>query len=417
MTINQRNMVMKKYSNLYIFVVKLVHNLNIRMRKDCQRMKRIKLLTTAIVIIAALSSNTVFAQDNNTLDIDAVIDSAIESSYTIKTKDISIQQAENNYKIAKENAPKINDQINAGAQTMTDDQKFNLIKSRDNTPAEAKYSIYQSKNDKEVAKNEVKLSIYSQYTVLMNTKDVFDTEQKRLNNSEAEYKKAKLQLDTGMVTKSDFKAKEYAYYSQLAAFNKAKRQYEVETMKLNNLIGAPIETKYTTLLKDKITEDPYIRSYESYLNDALKNRAEMLNASEYIDLMDYEFITVKAFYPSTKSSEYKIGKYYVDSAKNALETQKINISLEVNALYNDLQNKSKRLKSVKEAADYAKQEYNKALQKYNLGLISKIEADAKLVALQDAQNNVKALQRDIWIAQIKLRYACEIGASASKLSQ
>lgn len=380
-------------------------------------MKRIKLLATAAVIIATLSSNTVFAQDNATLDIDAVIDSAIESSYTIKTKDISLQQAENNYKIAMENAPKINDKINAGAQTMTDDQKFNLIKSRDNGPAEAKYSVYQNKNAKEVTKNEVKLSIYSQYTVLMNAKDLLDTEQKRLNNSEAEYKKAKLQLDTGMIAQGDFKAKEYAYYSQLAAFNKAKRQYEIETMKLNNLVGAPIETKYTTLLKDKITENPYIRSYDSYLGDALKNRAEMLNASEYINLMNFEFKTVKAFYPDTRDAEYKIGKYYVDSAKNTLETQKINISLEVNMLYNDLQNKSKKLKSVKESADYAKQDYDKALQKYNLGLISKIDADSKLITLENAQNAVKALQRDIWIAQIKLGYSCEIGVSTSNLGQ
>ncbi|MDW8802584.1 TolC family protein [Clostridium sp. A1-XYC3] len=379
-------------------------------------MKRIKLLTTAAVIIAALSSNTVFAQDNNTLDIDAVIDSAIESSYTVKSKDIVVQQAENNYKSAMENAPKVNDQIN-NTPLLTDNKKFELIKSRDNGPAEAKYSIYQSKNAKEVAKNEVKLSIYSQYTVLMDAKDVLDTEQKRLDNSEAEYKKAKLQLETGMITQNDLKAKEYAYYSQLAAFNKAKRQYEIETMNLNKLIGAPIETRYTTLLKDKITEDPYIRRYDSYLEDALKNRAEMLNASEYVNLMDFEFKTVKAFYPDTRDAEYKIGKYYVDSAKNTLETGKINISLEVNALYNDLQNKSKKLKSVKDSADYAKQDYDKALQKYKLGLISKIEADSKLITLQNAQNSVKALQRDIWIAQIKLGYACEIGASSTSLGQ
>jgi len=347
-----------------------------------------------------------------------VMDNAIQNSYTIKSKDIAIKQAEQSYKDAVDNASDVNDNINKQKSSghMTHAEEFSLVKSRDNTPAEDKYSIYQLTNSKEVAKNEIALSVYKQYTTLMDAKDTLDTEQKRLDNADAEYKKAKLQLQLGMASQTDFTAKEYSYYKELAAFNKAKRQYKLETMSLNKLIGAPIETEYTTLLRDKITENPYIRTYDSYLNEALTNRAEVLNAAEYINLMNFEFKTVKAFYPDTRDTQYKIGKYYVDKAQTSLDTEKIDISLEINTLYNELQNNVKKLKSQKESTDYAKLEYDRASQKYNLGLISKIDLDSKLITWQDAENSLKSLQRDIWISQIKLKYACELGADTSKLA-
>jgi Outer membrane protein len=379
-------------------------------------MKRIKCLAAmALTISICLSSTAVFAE-GNTLDIDAVMDTAIQNSYTIKSKDIAIKQAEQSYKDAVDNASDINETIDENGRTMTHAKEFALVKSRDNTPAEAKYSIYQNTNAKEVAKNEIALSIYGQYTTLMDAKDTLDTEQKRLDNADAQYKKAKLQLDTGMISQNDFTAAEYSYYKELAAFNKAKRQYKLQTMTINKLIGAPIETEYTTLLKDKITENPYIRTYDSYLSEALTDRAEVLNASEYINLMNFEFKTVKAFYPDTRDDEYKIGKYYVDTAQTSLDTEKIDISLEINTLYNSLQNNVKKLKSQKDSLDYAKLDYDRASQKYNLGLMSKIDLDSKLVTWQDAQNTLKFLQRDIWVAQIKLEYACKVGADTSKLA-
>lgn len=379
-------------------------------------MKKIKLLVSAVLISAAcLSSSPVFAQ-GNTLDIDAVLDSAIQNSYKVKTQDINIQKTQNSYKDAVDNASTINSKIEDGAISLSYDQKVNLIKQRDNTPKELKYTEYKYTNQKEVVKNEVTMSIYQQYTTLMNAKDTVDTEKKRLDKAEGDYKKAQLQLSLGMLTEGDFKAAEYSYYTEKASYNKAERQYEIQTMNLNKLIGAPLQTKYDTLLKDKLTEKPYIRSYDDYLNEALKNRAEILNGIENIKLMNFEFITVKAFYPYTTDDEYKIGKYYVDAAQVSLDTQKINISLEINSLYNDLQNKAKKLQSQKDSVDYAKREYDTAAQKYSLGLISKLDADAKLIELQNQQNTLKALERDLWIAQIKLEYACKIGADSSKLS-
>ncbi|KZL90204.1 TolC family protein [Clostridium magnum] len=377
-------------------------------------MKKIKMLVSAGLIIAAcLSSNTVFAA-SNTLDIDSVLDTAVQSSVTIKSIDISIQKSENSYKKAVKDASDYDEQLD-NLKGSDDASKLQLMQSRDDAPAIQKNALYQYTNKKEVAKNGVNLSVYQQYITLLNYKDTVDTEQKRLNNAEADYKKAQLQLDMGMASKGDVLTKQSAYLAQKAKFNSVKRQYDLQTMQLNKTVGVPIETKYDTLLKDKITDKPYIRSYNDYLNDALKNRAEILNDQDTIKLKQFEFLTIKGVYHYNTQDEYKDGQFYINEAQNTLENDKIEISIEIDSLYNDLQNKSKQLKSKKENVEFTQKDYNQALQKYNLGIISKMDLDSKAVTLQDAQNSLKTLERDIWLSQTKLNYACGIGADTSKL--
>ncbi|KZL89707.1 TolC family protein [Clostridium magnum] len=185
-------------------------------------MKKIKMLVSAGLIIAAcLSSNTVFAA-SNTLDIDSVLDTAVQSSVTIKSIDISIQKSENSYKKAVKDASDYDEQLD-NLKGSDDASKLQLMQSRDDAPAIQKNALYQYTNKKEVAKNGVNLSVYQQYITLLNYKDTVDTEQKRLNNAEADYKKAQLQLDMGMASKGDVLTKQSAYLAQKAKFNSVKR--------------------------------------------------------------------------------------------------------------------------------------------------------------------------------------------------
>lgn len=377
-------------------------------------MKKIKMLVSAGLIIAAcLSSNTAFAA-GNTLDIDSVLNTAVQSSVTIKSIDISIEKSQNSYKKSLKDAADYDGQLD-DLKGGDDATKLQLMQSRSDNPEIQKNTIYQYNNKKEVAKNGINLSVYQQYITLLNTKDTLDTEQKKLDNAEAEYKKVQLQLEIGMASKGDVLTKQSAYLAEKAKFNSAKRQYDLQTMQLNKTIGVSIETKYDTLLKDKITDNPYIRSYNDYLNDALKNRAEILNDQDAIKLKEFQFRTVKAVYPYNTQAQYKNAQYYINDAQNTLEDDKIEISIEIDSLYNDLQSKSKQLESKKRNVEFTQKDYNQALQKYNLGLISKMDLDSKAVTLQDAKNSLKTLERAIWLSQTKLNYACGIGADTSKL--
>ena len=376
-------------------------------------MNKLKIFAaTAVILFSAAAP--VFAE-GSTLDIDASIDTAVKESYEVKSAGISVKQAQNSYDQAVKNASSYADQLDEGGDNLDKYTKLTLMQSIANPPVEAKFSIYKYSNQGKVAENQVKLSAYTQYTALMNSRDDVELENQKFQNAGDNYKALQLKLKLGMASPADVKNAEVNYYSESSNLNRAERQYNIAVMKINKILGRNIYTKYDALLRDKLTESPYIRSYDDYVGDALKNRAEIANAAENINLRKFEYDVIRGIFPSKYDGMNQMGQYELNQAKDALDADKIDISVEINGLYNDLRNKSKMLDSKKDTFALAKRNYDAAGVKYNAGVISKMDFDSKAVDLKAAQNDLKAFQRDIWMAQIKLNLACGIGDDVSKI--
>ncbi|APM40317.1 TolC family protein [Clostridium kluyveri] len=374
-------------------------------------MNKIKILAAAVVL-SFCTSTMAFAQ-GNTLDIDSLISNNIDSTYEVKNADISIQQAENSYNQAAKNASSYADQLNDDLDTYT---KLTVMQGMSVAPRQAKFSIYKYTEEKEIVENKVKVDAYTQYTAVMNSKDALDLQQQKFDNSEQLYDSAKLKLNLGVVTEADVKQAEVSYYDAKASLNKAQRDYDLQIMKLNQIFDIDVYVKYDTPLKDKTEEAPYIRSYDDYVSDALENRGEIVIGQENINLKEFEYNVIKGVYPSKYETSNKIGQYNLDKAKDTLELDKLYITNDINKLYNDLQTKCKMIDSKKDALALAEKNYNTALVKYNVGVLSKIDFDSQKVNLKTAQNDLKSLQRDIWMAQFKLNTACGIGSDISKIT-
>lgn len=371
-------------------------------------MNKIKLLCMSAAVAATLFSTTVFADTvqpaQKSLDLDTTINMAIENSYSIKKLDIGIQQAQNSYNDALRNAASYNAKI----PYVDGDTKLSLIKGRDFTQLEYKYAIFQYTNVKEVAKNQLKLGVYQLYSGIMSVKDGLDVEQRNFNNVEQQYQKAKLQLSLGTASTVDVKTSEAAYVAEKAKLNQLQRQYDGLVKQLNQLLGVDINTKYSDFTKDNLASQASPKTYNEYIKDALTNRVEIRNDNENINVKKAEFNSVRSAFPYNTSPQYKIAKYPVEEAQNKLDTDKVDISIEINSLYNDLQNKIKKLEPEQKKYDSAKRTYDKALQSYNLGLISKIDFDKAEIGLKAEEIALKSIKRDIWLAQTKLDYASNI---------
>ncbi|AKN33471.1 hypothetical protein Ccar_22635 [Clostridium carboxidivorans P7] len=380
-------------------------------------MKKIKLLCISAVVGATLFSSTVFAADasqpaQNILQVDNAINMAISNSYQLKKLDVGIQQAKNSYNDSTRNAAKYTKMLPYAFQQ---DERLNLIKGIDFPQLEYKSSIAQYTNIKEVAQNQLKLGVYQLYLGLISAKEGLDVEQQNFNTVEQQYKKAQLQLQLGLVAPVDVKTSEAAYNTEKAKLNQVQRQYDSLTQQLNQLIGVDINTKYTGFANDNLQTQAEQKTYQEYLNDALKNRVEIKNDIENINLKNTEFSSVKGVYSYNTQPQYKIAEYSVENAKNKLDTDKINISIDINKLYNDLQLQVGKLQPEQKKYDSAKRTYDKALQSYNLGMLSKIDFDRAAVGLKAEEISLKSIQRNVWLAQTKLQYASSVGADASSL--
>lgn len=351
-------------------------------------MKKIRLLCIGVAVAAALTSTASVQAGQNSLDVDSIINTAIENSYQIKSVDISIEKAQNSYK----------DQTRSG----DGDGAF-----------QTKSSITQYENIKESAKNQIKQTLYTQYVSFMNIKDALELEQKRFSNVEAQYNKAQLQLKMGLISSIEAKSSEKSYYDEKAQLNKAQRQFDLVNKTINQIIGVDLNTTYSGFNKDIIVEGPNIKTYDEYVRDALANRVEILNDNESIKVKKLQFDSVKGAHPYNNEPEYKLAQYSLEEVQNKLETDKIDISIEINDLYNTLQNKIKSLESEKVKYNSAKKDYNTALQKYNLGMMSKIDFDQQEISFKAEENTLKSIERDIALAKMKIEFASGKGTSTN----
>ncbi|RMC92335.1 TolC family protein [Clostridium autoethanogenum] len=377
-------------------------------------MNKIKIL--AFTAALTLCTSTAVFADGNTLDIDSFINTAIQNSYDVKSADISIKQAQNSYTSDTKNASSYSDQLDKGGANLDRYTRLQLMENISSSQQQDKFSEYKYGQIKTVAENQVKLSAYNQYTTIMNDKDTVDLENQKFKNAGEQYDSAKLKLSLGTISPSDEKKAEADYISEKNQLRKCQRQYNSDIQSLNKIAGIDIYTQYGTLLKDKLTESPYIRSYSDYLNDALKNRAEILIGQKNIELQKFKYDVVNGVFSDKQSVPNRLAQANVDNASDSLEIQKLNITSEINGLYNDLQVKTRILGSKKDALNLAQTNYNTAQIKYNVGVLSRIDFDTQAANLKSAQNDLKSAERSIWMAQIKLQLACSIGIDTSNLS-
>lgn len=377
-------------------------------------MNKIKILVFTTVLMFCAS--TVAFASGNTLDIDSLINTAVENSYQVKSADISVKQAQNSYNSDTKNAASYAEQLSKGGENLDKYTRLQLLENISANQQQDKFSEYKYTQIKNVASNQIKLSAYSQYMVIMNDKDALSLENQKFTNAEEQYNSSKLKLNLGTISPSEEKKAEADYLEEKNQLQKVQRQYNADIQTLNKIAGIDIYTQYDVLLKDKLTESPYIRNYSDYLNDALKNRVEILIGQKNIELQKFKYDVVNGVFADKQSVPNRLAQANIDNAADSLEIQKLNITSEVNSLYNDLQVKTRILGSKKDALNLAQTNYNTAQIKYNVGSISRIDFDTQTANLKSAQNDLKSAERSIWIAQIKLQLACDAGSDTSNLS-
>ncbi len=398
-------------------------------------MKKIKLLTSAALIIAICSTSTSAFAKGSVLDIDAAINSSLKNSYAIKAQDYAVKESEigceqaqkaadkanemlimNDRMIAlrgKENKTPEEEQMVAHFTPIGQEKAYALKKVKELQPLAAKYKLSVTTNNKEVNENNLRFIMYSQYSNILYTKDLMDTEQKKLDNLLDLYNKTKLQIEIGTMSKAAGKETQAKYLNEKPMIVKQERQMEICQMTINKIMGDALTNRYDSFLKDILIDSPKIKSLDEYLVDASKNRAEIVNAEEYLKLKNKAYDLAAKEYPDESERNNKQAKYDVDEAQNKLDTTKLSIQQEIINSYNDLTKKAKKIEFVKKSFDVSKKSYNESLEKYNLGMISKIDLKDKEIAYKQLEDNLKALQRDLWLSQLKMEYQCGKGTGSA----
>ncbi|MBV4438460.1 TolC family protein [Clostridium tyrobutyricum] len=380
----------------------------------------------AISLGILLSSSTVFAQINSisSMDIKTAESISIKNSSDIESQDYSIQIAEIAYEQGKDASYKADntlimnqkmmdlmakpdktveeEAIVANYVPLTNEQIYQLTKTRDVQPLEAEYNLEVAKNNRESIENTVTLSTYTQYINLLSNRDMIDTEEKNMNNISDLYNISKLKLELGTISKSQYKKIIASYNNETQLLSQKQRSLSIEEMNFNKLLGQDLNIKYSTLSADLPDNNYDINSLDYYVNSALKNNLDITNSINYISVKQKNYDVTNKIFPAKDNIYNKQAKYDLEESQDNLKIIKTNIQKNISDEYNLMLSKKKTLDTEINIYNSALKNYNIASNKYKYGVLSKLDMDSNEIQYQKECDKLNSLKRDLWIEKFKI---------------
>lgn len=383
----------------------------------------------AIALGITLNGGAAFAQSSS-IDINTAENLSIKNSFEMKSQDYSLQLAQNACDQAEDAAEDANTTLAINQQMLdlrakpdktpeeqamvanyvplTDDQIYQLIKVRDVQPLEAQYNLSVVKNNKNSIENSVKLKVYTQYISLLSDQDGVNTEQKNIEKLSNLYNASKLKLQLGVISKSDYNKTAASYKNENPVLLQKQRAMDIDEMNLNQSTGQDLHTKYSSFSMELPDSSYSIETLNYYLDSALKNRTEIVNAESYIDVKQKAYNIAEDRYPEEDNFYNKEAKYNLEEAQSNLEAIKINVQKDITNEYNILTSKKKNLDNEMQNYNSAKKAYNMADARYKAGVISKLDFETSELDYKKECDKLFSLQRELWLEQFKMD--CEINS-------
>lgn len=364
-------------------------------------MNRKKLITFIITGVMMISSGNVRAAKNNdtdTLDIERTAIETIKNSISIKTLAKQTKNAQNIYDSAK-----------AAAQMALSIGRGDLSKIVIYNPISAENLLNQFITNEQVNTNSVRNDAYSKFIALLKANYSVNI-QKSLNDSlKKANDKAQLQLSNGATSKSDARLIEINYLKSNCMLNSFEENLDSAYMDINLAMGRDISKHYTTLIDNNIVPEGKIKSLDDYIESAIANRGEIVNAQSVLNAKKKEFEYDKGFIRTDYMFYIKKTQYELDRAEGDLEKAKINVKLEITNGYKTLEGYMKAMESQQINYDLAKSNYELSKIKYDNDMITLNQLLEAEIERAQAQINLKNAQLDAWLEQAKMNNAVGIG--------
>ncbi|NOH17285.1 TolC family protein [Clostridium cochlearium] len=404
------------------------------------------LIISTICFFQKPQSNIVRAEENNqgqVLDIDVLVEKAVENSIEVKNRKSTIEILENGFQDninasnsldrrleENERFKKLQNKSERtdeeqreyegyqriyGAPITDDYELFQILQSSNNLIALSEFEIFQNKNALEVDKNSVRQKVYEGYEKFLMEMDKLKLAEDKYKNAEDEYKKAEISYKNGAISKTEYTGKQAEYLKEKGEFSKVEREFQKYNMEFNKLLGQPLDKKYSNYKKDLTLDKSTLKSQDEYIKEALENRIEIKNGKENILVRRFEGGAAKGVFSDEHHRERKLAEQKIENAEDELELKKLDIKMEINLLYNDFEIKLVRLKNLEEGYKQAKKEYNEAYKRYSLGMLSRLDFNRKNAEFIENSMDYKKAEREAYIAKLKLEFASSQGTDSKKV--
>lgn len=253
--------------------------------------------------------------------------------------------------------------------------------------------------------------IQAMYYNLLYCNELYQSLEDSLNTMEKQYSGIVLKQEKGLVSELDRYKFEIELNKKKLQLQKSKRNREYQELVLKQACGIERSQPIELTSKDAGLNKGYkLDTYKNYLDKALVQRSEVVNAKLQLDVYKQEL----EYYDKYIRQQYAFARtnlqQQLEDAEFAVTQRILNITSDIQAAYTDARSVQSQLEIKKRDSQNKKSDYNIAEKKYSQGQLSLIELWNARGAASNAEIEYKKAQRDSAYCFYRLEeLACKLG--------
>ncbi|MBU9706424.1 TolC family protein [Paenibacillus sp. AK121] len=317
---------------------------------------------------------------NDSLTYDDAVKLAIADSTSVKTGEVSIDQAG---KIMKETGKNI-DFVPAEAGDEAQDKAFKGY-------AQTNLNYEAAKKNLEMTKESIEYNVKDLYNKLLQKQNAVKLAALNIEDAERKLKVAQIKRDNQMSSDYEVTQATNQLTQNQAALDKAKKDLDSAYVSLNQLIGYKPEQRYE--LKDKPVYSEFKDNVETKVSQVLTSSTAIWLSEQKVDLAE---LSLKLYNFSTPgNTPYEAEQLNVEKAQYATEGTKRQLEEAVRTIYNNIKALESQYSQIQAGLVSARSAADMAKKQFDVGLATELqvyEANLKVTtAEQQAEDIVSSI--------------------------
>ncbi|MEB4783609.1 stalk domain-containing protein [Paenibacillus jamilae] len=317
---------------------------------------------------------------NDSLAYDDAVKLAIADSTSVKTGEVSIDQAG---KIMKETGKNI-DFVPAEAGDEAQDKAFKGY-------AQTNLNYEAAKKNLEMTKESIEYNVKDLYNKLLQKQNAVKLAALNIEDAERKLKVAQIKRDNQMSSDYEVTQATNQLTQNQAALDKAKKDLDSAYVSLNQLIGYKPEQRYE--LKDKPVYSEFKDNVETKVSQVLTSSTAIWLSEQKVDLAE---LSLKLYNFSTPgNTPYEAEQLNVEKAQYATEGTKRQLEEAVRTIYNNIKALESQYSQIQAGLVSARSAADMAKKQFDVGLATELqvyEANLKVTtAEQQAEDIVSSI--------------------------
>ncbi len=317
---------------------------------------------------------------NDSLTYEDAVKLAIADSTSVKTGEVSIDQAG---KIMKETGKNI-DFVPAEAGDEAQDKAFKGY-------AQTNLNYEAAKKNLEMTKEGIEYNVKDLYNKLLQKQNAVKLAALNIEDAERKLKVAQIKRDNQMSSDYEVTQATNQLTQNQAALDKAKKDLDSAYVSLNQVIGYKPEQRYE--LKDKPVYSEFKDNVETKVSQVLTSSTAIWLSEQKVDLAE---LSLKLYNFNTPgNTPYEAEQLNVEKAQYATEGTKRQLEEAVRTIYNNIKALESQYSQIQAGLVSARSAADMAKKQFDVGLATELqvyEANLKVTtAEQQAEDIVTSI--------------------------